>query len=128
MQRLYLKNASGQAFTACAPVLSENDSTKVNSVAYLHIDLVLSALIGPEDAPIERFIAAAERGEYTLEIMELALYCAWCSVRPGDDLKFSRFAKLLQVSQIVPSPKPFDAPTDEEISHWRDVVFGRDTD
>lgn len=97
-------------------------------MAYLHIDMVLSALIGPENAAIEHFIAAAERGEYTLEILELALYCAWCSVRPGDDLKFSRFAKLLQVSQIVPSPKPFDAPTDEEIEHWRDVVFGRDTD
>lgn len=97
-------------------------------MSYLHIDLVLSALIGPEGAAIERFIDAAERGEHTLEILELALYCAWCSVRPGDDLKFSRFAKLLQVGQIIPSPKPFEPPTEEEIEHWRDVVFGRDTD
>lgn len=97
-------------------------------MAYLHIDLVLSALIGPEDATIELFIAAAERGEHTLEILELVLYCAWCSVRPGDDLKFSRFARLLQVGQIIPSPKPFDPPTEEEIEHWRDVVFGRETD
>jgi hypothetical protein len=97
-------------------------------MAYLHIDLVLSALIGPEDAPINHLIAAAEHGEYTLEVLELALYCAWCSVRPGDELKFSRFAKLLQVGQILPSPKPFDPPTEEEIAHWRDVVFGRDSD
>ena len=97
-------------------------------MAYLHIDLVLSALIGREGAAIERFIVAAERGEHTLEILELALYCAWCSVRPEDDLKLARFAKLLQIGQIIPSPKPFDPPTDEEIEHWRDVVFGRDTD
>lgn len=97
-------------------------------MAYLHIDLVLAALIGPEGAAIEHLIAAGERGEYPLEILELALYCAWCSVRPGDDVKFSRFAKLLQVGQIIPSPKPFNPPTDEEIEHWRDVVFGREAD
>jgi hypothetical protein len=97
-------------------------------MAYLHIDLVLSALIGPEGAPIERFIAAAERGEHTLEILELALYCAWCSVKPEDHVNFPRFAKLLQIGQIVPSPKPFDPPTEEEIAHWRDVVFGRDSE
>jgi hypothetical protein len=49
-------------------------------------------------------------------------------VQPGDDVNFPRFARLLQVGQIVPSPKPFDPPTEEEIAHWRDVVFGRDAD
>jgi hypothetical protein len=97
-------------------------------MAYLHIDLVLSALIGPEGAAIDHLIADAERGIHTLEILQLALYCAWCSVQPGDDVNFPRFARLLQVGQIVPSPKPFDPPTEEEIAHWRDVVFGRDAD
>ncbi|HEY6968134.1 MAG TPA: hypothetical protein VJA94_02930 [Candidatus Angelobacter sp.] len=83
-------------------------------------------MIGPEGASIERFIAEAERGERQLAILDLALYCAICSAHPDDRLNFSRFARLLQFSTIVQSPKPFDRPTDEEIAHWRDVVFGRD--
>ena len=95
---------------------------------FLHIDLILSALIGPEGAPIERFIAEAERGEQQLAILELALYCAICSLRPEDQVNLPRFTRLLQFGQIVQSPKPFNHPSEEEIAHWRDVVFGREND
>jgi|SRR5215469_10239455 len=95
---------------------------------FLHIDLILSALIGPEGAPIERFIADAKCGKQQLAILELALYCAVCSLQPGDQVNLPRFARLLQFGQIVQSPKPFNHPTQEEITHWRDVVFGRESD
>jgi hypothetical protein len=95
-------------------------------MTFLHIDLVLSALIGPEGAVIDRLISEAERGERQLGIQELALYYAFCAVGGDDRVNFPRFAKLLQFSRIVHSPKPFDPPIEEEIAHWRDVVFGRD--
>ncbi|HKD13605.1 MAG TPA: hypothetical protein VKE71_03580 [Candidatus Angelobacter sp.] len=93
-------------------------------MTFLHIDMVLAALIGREGATIERFIDAAERGEHQLAILELALYCALCSVQPDDRVNFPRFARLVQFSTIVQSPKPFDHPLDEEIAHWREVVLG----
>ena len=47
--------------------------------AFLHVDLILCALIGPTGAPVERLIAEAERGEKQYEVFEFALYCALCS-------------------------------------------------
>lgn len=97
-------------------------------MTYLHIDIVLAALIGPDNPTIERFISAAERGEQELAILELALYCAVCSLRSDDRLNLPQFARLLRFSKIVPSPKPFDLPTEEEIAHWRGVVLGENGD
>lgn len=97
-------------------------------MTYLHIDVVLAALIGSENSAIERFIGEAERGERELAILELALYCAVCSLRSDDRLNLPFFTRLLRFSKIVPSPKPFDPPTEEEIAHWRDVALGRNDD
>lgn len=97
-------------------------------MTYLHIDVVLTTLIGPENPTIERFISAAERGEQELAILELALYCAICSLRSDDRLNLLRFTRLLRFSKIVPSPKPFDPPTEDEIAHWRDVALGLNDD
>lgn len=97
-------------------------------MTFLHVDMVLAALIGREGSAIEGFITAGERGEHQLAILELALFYAVCSVQPDDRVNFARFARLLQCSGIVPSPKPFDPPNDEEIAHWRQVVLGPQED
>lgn len=97
-------------------------------MTYLHIDVVLAALIGPENPTVERFISAAERGEQELAILELSLYCALCSLRSDDRLNLPFFTRLLRFSKIVPSPKPFDPPTEEEIAHWREVALGQNGD
>jgi hypothetical protein len=92
--------------------------------AYLHIDMVLSALIGAPGAAIEKFMAEAEEGKHELLVLELALFCAVCSVESNDRVDWARFAKFLRCVTIVPSPKPFDWPSPEEIAHWREVVLG----
>lgn len=97
----------------------------------LAIDMVLGALIGPPDHPIETVIAQAEAGEWTPVLLDLALYCAMASVRPEDVVDHERFARLLRHVQFAASGSrqqgaPFDRPSPDEIAHWRDVVFGRD--
>lgn len=93
---------------------------------FFHIDLVLAALIAPDGDAIERLIAEAEQGGEPVAILELALYYAICSVQSDDQLNFPRFARLLRCCQIVPSPKPFELPTLQEIAHWRSVALGQE--
>lgn len=64
------------------------------SPVLLAIDMVLGALIGPPDHPIEAIIARAEAGEWTPVLLDLALYCAVASVCPGDVVDHDRFARL----------------------------------
>lgn len=99
----------------------------------LGIDLVLGALIGPPGCAAETIIAEAERGESTPMVLDLALFCAMSAVRPGDICDHARFARLLRYAMPMASGarKPYTAftpPTDKEIEHWRDVVFGRNQD
>jgi len=91
---------------------------------YLHVDLILAALIGRNDKTLEKIITEAERGEQQLMILELALYYAFCSLRSDDRPNFPRFCRLLQVTRVVPSPRPFDPPDPEEIANWRAVALG----
>lgn len=99
----------------------------------LGIDLVLGALIGPPGTGAEMIIDRAEAGEWTPVVLDLALYCAMASVRPGDAIDHARFARLLRYAELessgVRTPgMPLPPPSPEEIEHWRDVVFGRDGD
>ena len=99
----------------------------------LAIDLVLGALIGPPGHPIETVIDRAEDGEWTPVVLDLALFCAMSSVRPGDTIDHARFARLLRHAELGASGgrkagASFSPPSPEEIEHWRDVVFGRDQD
>ena len=53
------------------------------------------------------------------------------SGRPGDTIDHARFARLLRHAQPMASGSrepntAFAPPSDAEIEHWRDVVFGRD--
>ena len=62
-------------------------------------------------------------------MIDLALFCAMSSVRPGDTVDHARFARLLRHAQPMASGsrEPYTAfapPTEAEIEHWRDVVFG----
>ena len=103
------------------------------SPAMLGIDLVLGALIGPPGCAAERVIAMAEAGELSPIVLDLALFCAMSSVRPGDTIDHVRFARLLRYAQPMASLSrephtPFPPPSDAEIEHWRDVVFGRQGD
>jgi len=98
----------------------------VTPKAYLHIDMVLAALIGRQGAAIEKFMAEAEAGKQELMVFELALFCAVCSVQNNDHPDMARFARFLRCVTIVPSPKPFDWPGADEVAHWRDVVLGSD--
>ena len=103
------------------------------SPAVLAIDLVLGALIGPPGCPAERLLEQIERGEWSPVLIDLALYCAMSSVRPGDVIDHARFARLLRHAQPMASQsrEPYTAftpPSDAEIERWRDVVFGRDAE
>jgi hypothetical protein len=100
------------------------------SPVMLAIDVVLGALIGPPGTAAEMVIARAEAGEWQPVLLDLALFCAMSSVRPGDRIDHARFARLLRHAQLAASAgrEPsgsFAPPSAEEIEHWRDVVFGR---
>jgi hypothetical protein len=99
------------------------------SPVMLAIDVVLGALIGPPGTAAEMVIARAEAGEWQPVLLDLALFCAMASVRPGDRIDHARFATLLRHAQLAASAgrEPngsFAPPSAEEIEHWRAVVFG----
>jgi len=96
----------------------------MGSDVHLHVDLILAALIGRSDSTLDKLVAAAERGEQHLMILELALYYAFCSLRSDDRPNFPRFCRLLQFTRVVPSPRPFDPPDPEEIANWRALALG----
>ena len=103
----------------------------VSSPVVLGIDLVLGALIGPPGCAAERVIEGAERGEWSPMLVDLAVFCAMSAVRPGDVIDHDRFARLLRHAQYMASGSrapgaAFEPPSDTEIEHWRDVVFGRE--
>jgi hypothetical protein len=105
----------------------------MSSPVVLGIDLVLGALIGPPGCPAEKLIERAEAGEWSPIVIDLALFCAMASVRPGDVIDHARFARLLRLAMPMASGsrEPYSAfarPGDAEIEHWRDVVFGRETE
>ncbi|HUJ39101.1 MAG TPA: hypothetical protein VLW54_01035 [Candidatus Acidoferrales bacterium] len=94
------------------------------SGSYFHVDLILAALIGPAGDPIEELISLAQESEGSWLILEDALYYAFCSVESRDRLDLARFCGLLKAARIVPSPRPFEAPTLEEIARWREAALG----
>lgn len=106
-----------------------------NAVMFAN-DVVLSALIGPPGAPVEEFLARAARGEVTPVVIDASLYWTWCAVQPDDRIDLARFAELLRYARIVPLHNGGEArtghgwnpPTEDEKSHWRNVVFGRQDD
>lgn len=105
----------------------------MSSPVVLGIDLVLGALIGPPGCPAEKLIERVERGEWSPVVIDLALFCAMSSVRPGDVIDHARFARLLRHAMPMASGarEPYTAfapPSDAEIEHWRDVVFDRQGD
>ncbi|MEO8702834.1 MAG: hypothetical protein ABI867_22510 [Kofleriaceae bacterium] len=105
----------------------------MSSPIVLGIDLVLGALIGPPGCPAEKIIERAEAGEWSPVVIDLALFCAMSSVRPGDVIDHARFARLLRYAMPMASGSrepnsPFAPPSAAEMEHWRDVVFGRDND
>lgn len=90
---------------------------------YLNVDLILAALIGGEQDPVERLLSAGERGEQQLMILEIALYYAFCCVQSDDRFNFPRFCRLLRCARVVPSPRPFQPPTLDEIANWRQAAL-----
>lgn len=99
------------------------------SPVMLAIDVVLGALIGPPGTAAEMVIARAEAGDWQPVVLDLALFCAMASVRPGDRVDHARFARLLRHARLAASADrdpggSFAPPSAEEIEHWRDVVFG----
>lgn len=90
---------------------------------YLNVDLILAALIGTEKDPVEHLLSAAERAEQQLMILEVALYYAFCCLRSDDRLNFPRFCRLLRATRVMPSPRPFEPPTMDEIAKWREEAF-----
>jgi hypothetical protein len=103
------------------------------SPVVLGIDLVLGALIGPPGCAAERLLERVETGEFSPVVLDLALFCAMSSVRPGDEVDHARFARLLRHAQPMASGsrEPYTAfapPSEAEIEHWRDVVFGIERD
>jgi hypothetical protein len=90
---------------------------------YLNVDLILAALIGAKQDPVEHLLSAAERGEQELMILEVALYYAVCCLQGDDRLSFPRFCRLLRCARVVPSPRPFEPPTLEEVANWRQAAL-----
>lgn len=76
----------------------------VSSPVVLGIDRVLGALIGPPGCVAEKFVACA-----------------------GDVIDHARFAMPMASGSRAPNTA-FAPPTDAEIEHRRDVVFGRERD
>ena len=99
------------------------------SPVMLAIDVVLGALIGPPGCAAETVIERAEAGEWTPIVLDLALYCAFSSVHDDDRVDHARFARLMRhavVDTVTGRDGPLSPPSDDEIAHWRDVVFGND--
>lgn len=94
--------------------------------AYLHVDLILEALIGGETTAVDQLLDAAEEGKQELLILQNALFWAVCCVRPDDPIDFVRFARLLRCVQIMPAAGPIDWPSLEEVEHWRNVALGHE--
>ena len=99
------------------------------SPVMLAIDVVLAALIGPPESVADLIIARAEAGEWQPIVLDLALFCAMASVRPGDRVDHARFARLLRYAQLAPSlgreaDGVFAPPSEVEIDHWRAVALG----
>ncbi len=91
---------------------------------FVHVDLILAALIAPIGDSIEDLIAEAEARGGRFAILELGLYYAVCCVEPDDRVNMARFARLLRVSDLVASPKPFDSPNPEDTANWRKAALG----
>jgi hypothetical protein len=93
----------------------------------LAIDAVLAALIGSTPNSMDVLIRKAAKGEITLIVEQLALYCALSSVREEDSLNIKRFADLLKYARIqqdVPEDlgsmdRESWTPSDAEIENWR---------
>lgn len=105
----------------------------MSSPVILGIDLVLGALSGPPGCPAERLLDRVEAGEFSPVVIDLALFCAMSSVKPGDTIDHARFARLLRHAQPMASHSrepyaAFPLPSEAEIEHWRDVVFNRQVD
>lgn len=97
----------------------------------LAIDIVLGALIGRPGGAADATLARIEAGEWTPVILDLAIYCAMSSVRPGDTVDHARFARLLRHAVFMPASgrrqgTPFDPPSPAEIERWRQVVLDID--
>ena len=95
----------------------------------LAIDVVLGLLIGPPGCYAESVLPRVESGEWIPVVPDLALYCAFLSIRPTDRVSRARLTRLLRhaefitVSGRVPG-EPHPMPSADEIAHWRSVVFG----
>jgi len=92
--------------------------------SYVHVDLILAALIAPSGEMIEELLCVAERGEGNWAMLEQALYYAFCCVESRDRLDLPRFCRLLKCIRIAPSPRPFARPSLEEIARWREAALG----
>lgn len=123
-RRLFLQTAAACA----AATMIQPAHAAAASPLVLGNDLVVSALLSRPGAPVEKFIAMAERGEAQLVVFDLSLLCAMSSVRPKDHVDYVRFARLLQFAEIRPSlsrgPHGLTPPTVEEINHWRELALG----
>jgi hypothetical protein len=95
--------------------------------AFLHVDLVLAALIGSDEL-WNSIVAAIEHDKSQMVILEEALYCAFCSLTEHDHIDVQRFAKLLQCASIAASVRPFKPPAAESIARWRAAALGKEQD
>jgi len=93
----------------------------------LAIDIVLHALIASESESVDSLISKAAAGHVELCVSDLAIYCAFASLRDTDKINFARFANLLQYATIESSrarhPNGFSKPSPEAIEHWRRVAL-----
>lgn len=125
-RRLFLQTAA--ACAAATIIQPAHAAAAAASPLVLGNDLVVSALLSRPGAPVEKFIAMAERGEAQLIVFDLSLLCAMSSVRPKDHVDYVRFARLLQFAELRPSlsrgPHGLTPPTAEEINHWRELALG----
>jgi hypothetical protein len=105
-------------------MLADNPSAMPQ--AYLHVDLILEAIIGGPTTAVEQLLNDAEEGKQELLVLQNALFWAVCCVRADDPIDFVRFARLLRSVQVVSSLGPIDWPSLEEVKHWRSVALGQE--
>jgi hypothetical protein len=93
------------------------------------IDVVLGLLVGPPGCYAESVLPRIESGEWIPVVPDGALYCAFLSIRPTDRVNRSRLTRLLKHAEFIrlsgrAPAEPHPTPTEDEIAHWRSVVFG----
>ena len=94
----------------------------------LAVDVLLEILINPTSTTFDELLDQVKNGAFCPTISDIALYSAFKSIRPSDQLFLDRFAGLIRISRMDASPwirfsdRISWEPKETEIRRWRDLA------